>query len=279
LPASGREIVLGRPRVHLRQTGSTNDRARELASAGAPHGTLVTASAQSAGRGRQGRRWSAPANSSLLMSLVLRSPPPLLPLIAAVAVCEIAGDAAQIKWPNDIVLARAWTTAGMDVTPGDVGHGNAEQGDAGPGNAEQGGAGPGGVGHGVPALAKLAGILVEGRPQEGWAVLGIGLNVAVRLEELPVELRSGAATLGCSPNAIEPTLERLLTALQRRLAEPVAATLDAWRSRDALRGREIAWGSGRGRAEGIDDTGRLIVALVDGEHTALDAGEVHLDVS
>jgi BirA family biotin operon repressor/biotin-[acetyl-CoA-carboxylase] ligase len=254
LPDDGRVIVLGRPRVHLRQTGSTNDRARELASAGAPHGTLVTASAQSAGRGRQGRRWSAPANSSLLMSLVLRGPTPLLPLIAAVAVCEIAGDEAAIKWPNDIVLVRASTTTAMGVAPGD--------------------AGPG-----VPALAKLAGILVEGRPQEGWAVLGIGLNVAVRLEELPVELRSGAATLGRSPNAIEPTLERLLAALQRRLTAPVAATLDAWRSRDALHGREIAWGSGRGRAEGIDDAGRLIVALVDGGHTALDAGEVHLDVS
>jgi BirA family biotin operon repressor/biotin-[acetyl-CoA-carboxylase] ligase len=254
LPACGGEVLLGRPRVHLRQTGSTNDRARDLASAGAPHGTLVTASAQSAGRGRQGRRWSAPADSSLLMSLVLRGPTPLLPLIAAVAVCDIAGDEAQVKWPNDIVLVRVPTTAGMDVAPGD--------------------AGPG-----VPALAKLAGILVEGRPQERWAVLGIGLNVAVQLEELPVELRAGAATLGCSPSAIEPLLERLLTALQRRLAEPVAATLDAWRSRDALHRRKIAWGSGRGRAEGIDDTGRLIVALAGGGQTALDAGEVHLDVS
>ena len=56
-------------------------------------------------------------------------------------------------------------------------------------------------------LAKLAGILTEGRPQAGWAVLGIGLNVAVHLEELPIELRGSAATLGSSPDAIEPTLE------------------------------------------------------------------------
>src|SRR5271166_112315 len=129
--------ALGRPRVHLRSTDSTNERARLLAAAGAPHGTLVTASAQTAGRGRQGRRWTAPENSSLLMSLVLRAPPPLLPLIAAVAVCDVAGQDARIKWPNDIVLER----------------------DA--------------------RLAKLAGILVEGRPQEGWAILGVGLNVAV----------------------------------------------------------------------------------------------------
>jgi BirA family transcriptional regulator, biotin operon repressor / biotin---[acetyl-CoA-carboxylase] ligase len=224
--------------VHLRETGSTNDRARELAAAGAPHGTLVTASSQSAGRGRQGRSWSAPAGSSLLMSLLLRSPPPLLPLIAAVAVCDVAGGEALIKWPNDIVVP-------------------------GPGASRP--------------LAKLAGILTEGRPQAGWAVLGIGLNVAVRLEELPVELRCTAATLGRAPNAIEPTLGRLLAALARRLGEPTAEILDAWRARDALHGREIAWDSGRGRAQGIDGAGRLIVALGDGGRTALDAGEVHLE--
>ena len=52
---------LGHPRLHLRSTDSTNERARALALAGAPHGTLVTAAEQTAGRGRQGRRWSAPA--------------------------------------------------------------------------------------------------------------------------------------------------------------------------------------------------------------------------
>jgi BirA family biotin operon repressor/biotin-[acetyl-CoA-carboxylase] ligase len=234
MTVTGGEITLGRPRVHLRQTSSTNDRARELASAGAPHGTLVTASAQTAGRGRQGRRWEAPADQSLLMSLVLREPTSLLPLIAAVAVCDIAGEKAAIKWPNDIVFQRA------------------------------------------NGLAKLAGILAEGRPREGWAVLGIGLNVAVRIEQLPVELRADAATLDYSTDAVEPTLERLLIALGRRLAEPARATLEAWRLRDVLHGREIAWGSGRGRAEGIDDAGRLIVALASGGHTKLDAGEVHL---
>jgi BirA family biotin operon repressor/biotin-[acetyl-CoA-carboxylase] ligase len=272
--------------VHLRRTGSTNDRARELAAAGAPHGTLVTASTQTAGRGRQGRRWSAPADSSLLISLVLRSPPALLPLIAAVAVCDIAGEDAQVKWPNDIVLARerpatadtgveVRAETGADATRAGV---SAETGaDAGTEvgvRAED--AEPGSADTGVPALAKLAGILAEGRPQAGWAVLGIGVNVAVRLEDLPVELRSSAATLGYSPDALEPTLEQLLAALGRRLAEPTQTTLDAWRSRDVLYGREIAWGSERGQARGIDGEGRLIVVLADGSHTTLNAGEVHL---
>jgi BirA family biotin operon repressor/biotin-[acetyl-CoA-carboxylase] ligase len=220
--------------VHLRRTDSTNDAARELALAGAPHGTLVTASEQTAGRGRQGRRWSAPDGSALLMSLLLRSPPPLLPLIAAVAVCDVAGEQALVKWPNDIVLERAG------------------------------------------GLAKLAGILAEGRPQEGWAVLGIGLNVAVRVQDLPAELHDSAATMGRGADQIEPTLERLLAALQCRLAEPAATTLQAWRERDALRGRTVEWSVGRGRSEGIDGAGRLVVALAEGGHATLDAGEVHL---
>jgi BirA family biotin operon repressor/biotin-[acetyl-CoA-carboxylase] ligase len=226
--------ALGRPRLHLRRTDSTNERARTLALAGAPHGTLVTAAEQTAGRGRQGRRWSAPAGSALLMSLLLRDPPALLPLTAAVAVCEVVGADARIKWPNDIVVPRG------------------------------------------PTLAKLAGILIEGRPQEGWAVLGIGLNVAVRVEELPPELRDTAATLGRPPEAIEPLLSRLLAALERRLGDPSAQILDAWRARDALRGREVAWVAGRGCAEGVDGEGRLVVRLPGGAHTALDAGEVHL---
>jgi BirA family biotin operon repressor/biotin-[acetyl-CoA-carboxylase] ligase len=233
--------TLGHPRLHLRSTDSTNDRARALAISGAPHGTLVTASAQTAGRGRQGRRWSAPPDSSLLMSLVLRGAalPRLLPLIAAVAVCEVAGGDARVKWPNDIVFT---------PPPGVPGEG----------------------------LRKLAGILAEGRPQEGWAVLGIGLNVAVRLEDLPGELRATAATLGLDPEAIEPTLARLLDALERRLVEPTEALLDAYRARDALRGQEVGWSSGSGRADGIDGEGRLVIALPGGGHTALDAGEVHL---
>jgi BirA family transcriptional regulator, biotin operon repressor / biotin---[acetyl-CoA-carboxylase] ligase len=256
---------LGSPRLHLRRTDSTNERARVLAAAGAPHGTLVTAAAQTAGRGRQGRSWSAPPGSSLLASLVLAPPPRLLPLAAAVAVCDaveelLAGgdapggagarptapgwDAAMIKWPNDVVVARG------------------------------------------QGLAKLAGILIEARPQQGWGVLGIGLNVAVELEELPVELRGTAATMGLTPDHVEPLLPLLLTALDRRLAETPAMTLAAWGARDALRGRTIEWGlpddagtdgpASCGVAQGIDGDGRLIVALPDGARTALGAGEVHL---
>jgi BirA family biotin operon repressor/biotin-[acetyl-CoA-carboxylase] ligase len=224
---------LGRPRLHLRATTSTNDRARELAQAGTPHGTVVTAAQQTAGRGRQGRTWSAPPGRALLLSVVLRDPPALLPLAAALAVAEVAGADAQIKWPNDVLLDGR----------------------------------------------KVAGILAEGRPQDGWAVLGVGLNVALRIEDLPPQLHATAGTLGLEPADVEPTLERLLDALERALALDEATLLGAYRARDALRGREVTWTAGHGRAAGIDGTGRLVVELPDGGRTALSAGEVHLERS
>ena len=102
-PAASRRRF-GNPRVHYRLIDSTNERARGLASAGAPHGTLVTASEQSAGRGRQGRRWTAPAGRALLCSVVIRDPSRLLPLACGVSVAEVVGGDARVKWPNDLLV-------------------------------------------------------------------------------------------------------------------------------------------------------------------------------
>ena len=221
--------ALGRPRLHLRHIDSTNARARELASRGAPHGTTVTASEQSAGRGRQGRTWVAPAGKALLLSVVIRDPPRLLPLAAGVATAEVVGPQARLKWPNDVVLGGR----------------------------------------------KVAGILIEGRPQELWAVLGIGLNVAVRTEDFPVELRRSAGGMGLEPDAIEPTLERLLDSLRRWIEADPGDILDGVRARDALLGLSVRWGGGQGEAAGVDSDGRLIVETGGGRVT-LEAGEVHL---
>jgi BirA family biotin operon repressor/biotin-[acetyl-CoA-carboxylase] ligase len=123
---------------------------------------------------------------------------------------------------------------------------------------------------------KVAGILAEGRPDEGWAVLGIGINVALRVTELPPELHDTAGTLGLEPADLEPTLSRLMVALERALALDTSALLEAYRVRDALRGHEVSWSGGRGTGAGIDGAGRLVVELADGGRTALSAGEVHL---
>jgi BirA family transcriptional regulator, biotin operon repressor / biotin---[acetyl-CoA-carboxylase] ligase len=224
---------LGLPRVHYRVTTSTNDRARELAAAGARHGTLVTADEQTAGRGRQGRAWSAPAGQALLMSLVLRQATPLLTLAAGVAVADVVGPDARIKWPNDVL-----------------------SGDG----------------------RKVAGILCESRPQEGWVVLGIGVNVAVGVDDLPVELRASAGSMGLAPERVPETLQRILAALERLLGAAREAVLDAWRERDALYGRRVTWAGGSGTAAGIDEDGRLVVSVGGGAQVSLEAAEVHLTV-
>lgn len=228
--------MLGTPRLHLRATGSSSDHARALAAAGTPHGTLVTTDEQSAGRGRQGRTWSAPPGRALLLSVVIRERFELLPLAAGLAVARTVGDHAGIKWPNDVVIPAADGSA----------------------------------------LKKIAGILAEGRPQEGWAVIGIGLNVAVRIEDLPADLHETAATMGLEPGDRDAVLDRLLSELDAALRMSASELLDAYRERDALRGRRITWNSGAGTAAGIDGTGRLVVGLDRGGTTALDAGEVHL---
>jgi BirA family biotin operon repressor/biotin-[acetyl-CoA-carboxylase] ligase len=230
--------MIGRPHVHHRDTDSTNLRARELAAAGAPHGTLVTADSQSAGRGRQGRSWVAPPGAAILMSVIVRDfgDGALLPLAVPVAVCEASEAVAKvdcaIKWPNDV-----WIDG-----------------------------------------RKLAGILVEGRPQEGWGVVGIGLNVSTAKDELPPELRETATSLAAATGeSIErgEVLDALLDALHRNLDATAEDILDAWRERDALIGEQVRWRDGEGVANGVSETGALIVES-DGETLELDAGEVHL---
>jgi BirA family biotin operon repressor/biotin-[acetyl-CoA-carboxylase] ligase len=155
-------LSFGTPHRHFRRVGSTNTVARELAGEGAPHGTVVTAAEQTAGRGRQGRAWTAPPDSALLYSAVLRpieERHSVLPLAVAVAVCETAevlrpGIECQVKWPNDIHLEGR----------------------------------------------KLAGILIEARPQDGWAVVGVGLNLSIA--EFPAELRDRAISLFGSASAV-----------------------------------------------------------------------------
>jgi BirA family biotin operon repressor/biotin-[acetyl-CoA-carboxylase] ligase len=224
-------VTLGRPRLHLRSVGSTNARARELALAGAPHGTVVTAGEQTAGRGRQGRGWTTPPGTALALSLVVRDPDPLLPLRAGLAVADLAGPAAAVKWPNDVLLDGR----------------------------------------------KVAGILVEGRPQEGWAVLGIGVNAALELAELPDELRGSAGTVGLAPRELPRALADLLSALEVRLTEPPTATLAALRGRDALAGRPVRWDGGAGTGAGIGEDGSLLVRDGAGTVRSLAAGEVHLE--
>lgn len=249
----------GVPHRHFSRTDSTNSRARELAAAGAPHGTVVTAAEQTAGRGRQGRTWTAPPGKALLYSAIVRPLEErhmLLPLAVPLAVCEAAEQlepelACRVKWPNDVLVEGR----------------------------------------------KLSGVLIEARPQDGWAVIGIGLNLSISPQEFPAELRDAAISLFATDHRVRergsagpspllsagPPLPDPLTAavaLSRHLDRWVQAepdeVLGGWRARDFLHGREVAWDGGSGVADGVDDRGYLVVVTPGGERVAVGAGEVHL---
>lgn len=243
--------MIGHPHRHFRSTGSTNERAKELAQAGAPGGLVVTAGEQSAGRGRRGNAWFDRAGGSLLYSALLRPFDPgrsaLLPLAVPVAVCEAAEEVApvrcQVKWPNDVWIDER----------------------------------------------KVAGVLVEARPDEGWAVVGIGLNVAIAESDFPEELREIATSLlptdaeGGLPPGGAPSLPAALRALNHSLDRWTRTdddqVLDAYRGRDVLCGRRISWDGGAGIAKEIDERGHLVVERDNGERVALGAGEVHLSLN
>jgi BirA family transcriptional regulator, biotin operon repressor / biotin---[acetyl-CoA-carboxylase] ligase len=233
----------GSPHLHLRRTGSTNDRARELAEAGAPSGTVVTAGEQSAGRGRRGRVWTAPPGEALLYSAILRPlelEHVLLPLSVPVAVCvaieSVAPFQGRIKWPNDVWIDEA----------------------------------------------KVAGVLIEARPPQ-WAVIGIGVNVSIAPDEFPRDLRWPAtsvghgATVATVRDAVSAALGRWVEAPDAEVLAEFRRR-DALRGREvSWEGAGVE--PGTGTAAGIDDRGNVVVELADGGRTALGSGEISLRVT
>ncbi len=220
--------------VCLDVTDSTNGRAMAMASAGAPHGTVVVANGQTGGRGRRGRRWISPPGRNVYVSLLVRPEIPNakaagLSLAAGVALAdatESAGVRALLKWPNDLYLGER----------------------------------------------KAAGILVEtasGADGARYAVIGAGINVNMTEDEIPVELRGKATSLSIRAGRAFSRVEILglfLDAFAGRYREFLAggfpAIHPAWDRRDMLRGRralvrrsgEEAWGI----SHGVDANGALL---------------------
>lgn len=250
--------MFGSPHRHYRVTDSTNTRARELVEAGAPGGTVVTAREQTAGRGRIGRVWTAPEGKALLYSAILR-PLDERHLLLPLSVPLAVCAAAEALRPGSECQVK-W--------PNDI----------------------------WLEGRKLAGILIEAKPQDGWAVLGIGLNLTIAPEEFPPDLRQPAVSLfstteegpgesrrslpAVAPTGLPLTPSTVAKVLNRHLDHWVWAgedeVLAEWRRRDGLLGREVAWEDGSGVADGIDDRGNLIVAVAGGDRVSLGAGEVQL---
>jgi BirA family transcriptional regulator, biotin operon repressor / biotin---[acetyl-CoA-carboxylase] ligase len=225
---------------------STQGEAAALASAGAPDGTVVTATHQSAGRGRRGRSWLDAPGDSLLMSLVLRPPippgrAPQLSLVAAVAVVDAlraAGITAAIRWPNDVMVAER----------------------------------------------KICGMLPEAvTTREGTlehVILGIGLNV--NEGEFPGSLHAVATSARIEtgrPHAVDDMLEAVLASLDywytRFVEGGLAALRLAWLERAQSIGRRSRAADGReGIAVDLDADGALLLRADSGETMRVVAGEV-----
>ena len=243
-------MKFGSPHRHFRGTDSTNERAKELALSGAPPGLIVTANEQSAGRGRRGNAWFAPPGACLLYSALLRPFDAEQAPLLPLAVPVAVCEAAEAVAP--VRCQVKW--------PNDV----------------------------WIDERKVAGVLAEARPDEGWAVIGVGLNVAIRGQDFPPDLGEIATSLlpteaeGGLPPGGAPGVRRALTALNESLGRWTEARgdeiLDAYRPRDALCGRRISWDGGSGVAEEVDERGHLVVAQDDGDRVALGAGEVHLAI-
>lgn len=199
------------------ETGSTNADLAALAAGGAPEGVVLVADHQTAGRGRLGRTWTAPAGSSLLLSVLLRPSVPVghahalttaVALAAREACAEVAGVTPALKWPNDLVVS----------VPG-------------AGGAER----------------KLAGVLAESTlagDQLDAVVVGIGLNV-----NWPRDLPEEIADLATALNHLVGTavdradlLAALLLGLDRRYTALLAPG-----GRAALRDEEHAASATLGR--------------------------------
>lgn len=227
--------------------GSTSERLKSRAREGAPEWTAVLADRQSAGRGREGRRWVSPPGG-LYLSVLLRPrlrKVGLLPLAAGVAVSDAAlefGVATELKWPND-VLASGRKLAGI--------------------------------------LSEAA----SGAEGVEWVVLGIGVNVTTDLTALPAGIASSVTSLAAE-GAAGVSVRDVATAVLARLAvcydalesSPVSIVA-AWRQRAARWWGELvevttAEGPLRGRLRDVDEDGALVLDLETGEVRRLVCGEV-----
>lgn len=262
-PSGNGQRPIGRLRLCYHTVGSTNDLARDLARAGYPHGTMVVADYQTAGRGRQGRAWQAPPGTALLCSTVLRPALPaeraaLLTMAAALAAADaltaVSGATARLKWPNDVLLP-------------------------GPNAAVASGDRPG------PTLGKVAGLLLEtmlAGPTVTAAVLGIGINLSVHPPEVATATDIRAATGRSVTRAA--MLEALVVALQRQMARVTrgeyAPIFAGWRARLVTLGQLVTVTSSAGSftalAEDVAADGALLVRATGGALHRLMAGEVTL---
>ncbi len=240
-------------RLHwFSEIDSTNTAARQMAAQGAPHGTILIAGQQTAGRGRMGRSFCSPAGMGVYLSVILRpgcAPTALMHLTCAagVAMCDAVEDAAGfrpgIKWINDLVFG----------------------------------------------TKKLGGILTElsVNPATGlvdWAIVGIGINCRQQIADFPPELQSMAASLSMaadrevSPGALAAAMVTRLQKMDALLLTAPKEILDRYRRDCMTLGKDIQVIRGdtvrHGTALDLASDGSLLVRFTGGTTEAVNSGEV-----
>lgn len=228
--------------LYFKELDSTNDFAMEL-SESCPHGTVVIADTQKKGKGRMGRRWESPDEDNIYMSVLLK--PGVKPkditlltlagaVAAAKAIKKLTGVGVRIKWPNDLMASGK----------------------------------------------KLGGILLESRSsaKSFFAVMGMGINVNAAPSEMNAV--SIKAETGAKTDRI-PLIEGILDGLEAELEtlrKDRSRILTRWRRLSSTLGREVRVTTRKevfsGMAEDIDEDGRLIVRMPDGQVRAISSGDV-----
>jgi BirA family biotin operon repressor/biotin-[acetyl-CoA-carboxylase] ligase len=249
----------------LPRTASTNADVVARALAGAPAGLVIVTDHQTAGRGRLDRSWQAPDRAALAVSVLLRPADgpatglpatglpaadqqhwSWLPLLAGVAVVDAltrtCGLPARLKWPNDVLVPR---TGGSADEP-----------------------------------AKVCGILAElvTTPLGPAVVVGAGINVSQRPDELPVPTATSLALAGAASTDRDTVADRYrawrLAAGDPRRSGIAAAYRQACLTIGLDVAVELPDGVVRGLADGVDDAGRLLLRCDGGTVRALAAGDV-----
>lgn len=240
--------------------GSTNTRAAELAAEGAPEGVMILARHQSAGRGRLGRTWVSPIDAGLCMSLILRpkTPQTQIPLLTiatgiavADAIRDVCGLDVGLKWVNDIIYDRRKV---------------------------------GGILAEMPALTNATAAAKQ-LPQA--VIVGIGINVNLKPDEIPEELIHKLDSLArikgedVNANSIAAAIANQFEKTSALLDPSTAQQLtDRWRALSITIGQTIETVNSDSKIEGkavdITDSGALIVELADGSRKTLHAGEISI---
>ena len=228
------------------ETGSTNVDVADAARAGAPEGTIHTTDLQTAGRGRLDRAWESPAGSGVIVSVLLR--PDSVPAARWVWLPLLVGLAV------DATVHECGVDSGLKW-PNDV----------------------------LVDGRKIAGILLERVDTSlgSAAIIGVGLNVSLRREELPVDTATSLVLEGATETdrtivlrAFLRNLEALYRAWSAAGGDPGSGIRDSYVRRCVTLGTRVRvslpdGGSLEGQATGIDELGRL---LVDGQ--AISAGDI-----